>query len=468
MNRTMKTTYKPLAISAMLLVALATSACQENEFGTVDLSGYTPDPATTTDLTYSHPIALYTATDFARVKTAIADGTLSPEAKKEFEVLQNNTYTSGDYGTTVHAHQQIVRGDAKGTIEGKENYGDAMRDAAAAYQFGLLWQLTGNEDYAAKGIKILNGWAQTCQEVTSNDANHFLAAGCQGFTFALAAEELRDYSAWTESDFTIFKNWMTDVFASKNYNFLMLHANVTCGAKHYWSNWDLVNLCSYLQIGILTESDDMVKFVIEYFTNSGAGNGALKNLVCGDGHTDPLGSGETLYQNQESGRDQGHACMSTAVCGQLCQAAWALYQCNPTVTGLDFFSLNDNAVLKMAEFVAMTNLRQGTDNANAEGSWVIEASKIPWTTVGPWCTGSSNHAASQAHESFADDSGRGTPRPGWEIFYNHYKQQGVAGTTYCQMYAEKLRPECGSGDSRYGNNSGAFDQIGWGTLMMYR
>jgi len=32
-----------------------------------------------------------------------------------------------------------------------------------------------------------------------------------------------------------------------------------------------------------------------------------------------------------------------------------------------------------------------------------------------------------------------------------------------------MRPEAGAdGSSRYGTNSGAFDQLGWGTLMLYR
>lgn len=34
-----------------------------------------------------------------------------------------------------------------------------------------------------------------------------------------------------------------------------------------------------------------------------------------------------------------------------------------------------------------------------------------------------------------------------------------------RKFADKLRPEGGSGDSRYGSNSGAFDQLGWSTLI---
>ncbi len=462
-----KIIFDSMIIVAAFLVTLTTTSCRENEYGTVDLSGWQPSVKPEEGIVYDHPVALYTKTDFARVKAALADGTALDEVKKEFEALKTNTYTTGDYGVTVHAHEQIVRGDATGTIEGKENYADAMRDAAAAYQFGLLWQLTGDTQYADKGIKILNTWATVCKEVTSNDSNNMLAAGAQGFTFALAGEMLRDYANWSENDFAIFCNWMVEVFSTKNYNFLMVHNGVTCGAGHYWSNWDLVNLCSYLQIGILTENDDMVDFVIEYFARSGVGNGNINKLVLAE-HTDPLGTGEKMCQNQESGRDQGHASMSMAVTAQLCQVAWSLYQANPKYTDLDFFSLNDNAVLKMAEYVAMTNLKTGTDNANAEGSWLCDFTKIPWTTVGPWCSGGSNHEASTADEQFANDKGRGAPRPGWEIIYQHYKSQGIDGYRYSQMFADKLRPEGGSGDGRYGHNSGAFDQIGWNTLMLYK
>ena len=44
-----------------------------------------------------------------------------------------------------------------------------------------------------------------------------------------------------------------------------------------------------------------------------------------------------------------------------------------------------------------------------------------------------------------------------------------------KLFADQLRytngvltGDGGSGDSRYGNTSAAFDQIGWGTMMFYR
>ena len=81
-----------------------------------------------------------------------------------------------------------------------------------------------------------------------------------------------------------------------------------------------------------------------------------------------------------------------------------------------------------------------------------------------------NHGAT--HTQMADDEGRGSIRPGWEILYNHYAKVANVGSgyTYAKQFADKLRPEGGVGEpgNRYGTNSGAFDQLGWGTLMLYR
>ncbi|MBQ7511469.1 MAG: alginate lyase family protein [Prevotella sp.] len=451
-----------------VVVALLLTSCQSNEDGTVDLSRYTPEPEVT--LVYNHPCALYSKADFARVKAAIAAGTLTADQQAEWTALQQSPYVMGDYGVTSHATQQIVRGDAKGTIEGSENYIIACRDAAAAYQFGLLWQLTGNATYAQKGVFILKDWVSKCKEVTANDNNQYLAAGAQGYTFALAAEELRDYSGWSESEFTEFKNWILNVFADKNYKFLQLHGSSNCGSpKHYMSNWDMVNLCSYLQIGILTENDEIIQYCTNYFTKSGDGLGALPNIQQYTyDFTLPDGTKEKVTQAQESGRDQGHATMAIVVAAHLAQSAWALYEDNPTYTDLDYFTSNDNALLRLAEYNAMANLKTGThadiNGSQQGGEWLYAVAQIPFTPAGPWCS-DKNHEAGNQQTAFGEKE-RGNLRPGYEIYYKHYKDQ--AGSYFVKKYAAVQRPECGSGDSRYGSNSGAFDQIGWGTLMLYQ
>lgn len=451
-----------------LLVTTVQTSCRENEYGTVDLtisdSTYVPVSAT---YSFNHPCAMYSQSDFERVKTSLDNGTAPDAVKKAYTALIASPYTQLTY--TAQPQTQIVRGDATGTIAGKENYSYAMYDAAAAYQMALAWKLSGNSKYADASIAILDAWAATCKEITSNDANQVLAAGAQGYTFANAAEIMQTYSGWTTTKIAEFKQWILKVFASKNKSFLDNHTGSNVCALHYWSNWDLVNMCSYLSIGILTENNDMVNFVVNYFYN-GVGNGCIKNLIQGT-FDDPLGTGEKIAQDQESGRDQGHAEMSAMVTANLCQMAYTLYTKNPSINKLDFFSADDNAVLKLGEYVALSNLKNGTDNANSTGSWIIAATKMPFNTY-KYCIDCTckdkSHGITQTQ--LADDAGRGGVRPGWEIYYNHYaKVKGVtSGYIYVKQFADKMRPECGPGDNRYGSNSGAFDQLGWSTLMLYR
>lgn len=462
---------KCLIIAGLAAFMLLPTSCMENEFGSVDLT--MPDTPTTPDVnatyTFNHPCAMYTADDFARVKAEL-DGNTIPEVSQAFAALKASPYSS--LSRMPEPQELIVRGDPKGTGIDKENYAYAMRDAAAAYQTALIWKLSGDEAYAKKSIEIMNAWALKCKKITSNDANQVLAAGAQGYTFACAAEMMLGYSGWNAGDVAKYKQWMLDVFAPKNKDFLE-HKDANTCAKHYWSNWDLVNMCSYMAIGILTENSDMVNYVVNYFYK-GQGNGCINYLITGDFLQDPLGSGEMLAQDQESGRDQGHAQMSTMVTANLAQMAYSLYEqnkLNAEAAKLDFFAANDNALLKLGEYVALSNLRNGSDNANKEGQWLVSAANMPFNKL-EYCVGCScrdkNHSA--VHTSLADDTGRGSVRPGWEIFYNHYaKVKGLSSVfIYVKQMADKMRPECGPGDSRYGNNSGAFDQLGWSTLMLYR
>lgn len=447
---------KIMKITSVALLLVALLSCRENAFGVVDLT--LPEEEPKVEYIYNHPCGMYNEADFARVKALIA--TRTGAAYEEFVNLRDFTnYSKIPYTPTPQT--QIVRGDWKGTDYTSENYAYAMRDAAAAYQQALLWKLTGEEEYATSAVNILNQWAAVCKAVKSNDSNHFLAAGCQGYTFANAAELLRDYEGWAAADFDKFKAWMLGVFAERNLTFLTEH----CGQSnsHYWANWDLVNLASYFAIGVLTESDDLVSYVVNYFYN-GVGNGCLKQLIINT-HADPLETGETIAQCQESGRDQGHATMVAAVAANLCQMAYTLYLCNPEMKNLDFFAAENNAILRMCEYTALFNVKDGTDKANALGSYLISVSKMPFT---PYLY-NPGHSTEATHTQASED-GRGAARPGWEIIYNHYaKVKGLSsGYIYSKKFADKLRPEGGSGDSRYGVNSSAFDQLGWGTLMMHR
>ena len=204
------------------LLMVAFSSCYKNEFGVVDLTMPEDNPGTVAgEYVYNHPCAMYNEADFTRVKKMLDDGTAPVMVKTELANLKNSPYTSLTY--TPSPQEEIVRGEATGTIPGKENYSYAMKDAAAAYQTALLWKLTGDVKYADLSVKILNAWADVCKRITSNDANQMLAAGCQGYTFANAAEIMQTYEGWSANDIADFKTWIVNVFASKNKDFLDNH-----------------------------------------------------------------------------------------------------------------------------------------------------------------------------------------------------------------------------------------------------
>ena len=453
-----------IALSLFVLTSFAATSCQENEYGEVDLTPNEKNKNVEGVYTYSHPCAMYDKADFDRVKALLASPDCPAEVKTEFTNLSNSSRVNVNY--TPQPVEIVYRGS--GT---PENYRRAFEDAGSAWQMALLWKLTDQAAYADAAVRILNEWAATCKQVTGS-SDQSLCAGAQGFTFANAAEILRDYSGWSAQDFATFKQWMLDVWAERNIDFLRRHHG-QCN-DHYWSNWDLVSLSSYLAIGILCENNDMVNYVVNYF-HRGVGNGSIKKLVPGF-HADPLGSGETIGQNQESGRDQGHAMMSCAVASNLAQMSYTLFKLNPEIPDLDFFAANDNALMKMAEYVALTNLRQGTDRNNATGLWLVSADKIPFATynycIDCACNGGRPHDHGWVQTTFADDDNRGALRPCFEIYLNHYqREKGFGdGYRYVKMAADKARPEGGVGEpeNRYGNNSGAYDQLGWGTLMLYR
>ena len=310
---------------------------------------------------------------------------------------------------------------------------------------------------ANAAVKILNDWADVCKQITANDNNQYLAAGFQGYQFANAAELLRDYEGWSETDQNDFKNWLLTVWYEKNKWFMDTHGGDGVCNLHYWSNWELANMASILAIGIYTENPEMVTYVYRQF-REGEGSGALHNMIPYAPVADPSGKTSTpIAQCMESGRDQGHATLVSSMCAELCQMAWNI--------GIDFWGMEENLVLSMFEYTAMYNSKPFAS---------VEMPFTQYEYCPEDCGCSGNHGAT--HLAISDD-GRGTERPCWDLIYNHYKAEGLSDNQlyYSKQFAEQLRytdgkltGDGGAGDSRYGSNSSAFDQIGWGTLLFYQ
>ncbi len=365
---------------------------------------------------FIHPGMLHSQADFIRMQTMInahADPWLAGWGK-----LTANSHSASTYS---------MRGPVDTVYRGSgspENYSTLYNDIAATYQNALRWKIDGDVACGNKAVAIMNAWSSRLKSI-SGSADRWLAAGIYGYEFANAAEIMRDYSGWSPTDFTSFKNMMLNVFYPMNHHFLVNH-NGAC-ITNYWANWDLCSMASILSKGILCDDADKFNEAITYF-KTGAGNGSIDHAV-------PFlyNSGQ-LGQGQESGRDQGHQCLDIALLGAFCQMAYN--------QGLDLFAYENNKALAVCEYTASYNL----------------GNTVPFTTY-HW--GNGPHCSPQT-QTVISEGGRGDIRPTWELIYNYQQSHGITGTTYSGQYAAKVRPEGGGGN--YGPNSGGYDQLGFGTL----
>lgn len=178
----------------------------------------------------------------------------------------------------------------------------------------------------------------------------------------------------------------------------------------------------------------MIAHAVDYF-KTGDGMGAINNAILAMHEEE--GTGAPLGQNQEAGRDQGHATLVFAHLGVLAQQNHN--------QGEDLFALLDDKILAGFEYMAKYNL--GHD--------------VPYTTY------TNKHGVM---EDISAD-GRGVVRPIGEIFYAHYN--GVRGleAPWTKAYRDYVLEESGGaegGGGDYGSTSGGYDQLGFGTLLFRR
>lgn len=407
---------------------------------------------------FDHPCALVNASDIARVKASVSKASASDPVYASYKHFCKNKYSQSSYKASPV--EVLVRGDVTGTGVSSENYLNAARDAAAAYQLALRWQIGGERKYADAAVAVLNAWADKCRIITANDNNQYLCAGFQGYTFANAAELLRDYDGWAANDQNDFKIWLRDVWLAKNQWFIGTHGGSGNCNLHYWSNWELANLASMLAIGIYLEDKIVIEEVRRNFSE-GAGSGCIDNMIPYDPVPDQDGHG-MIAQCMESGRDQGHATLVISLCAELCQMAWN--------AGMDFWGMDDNKVLAMSQYTAKYNVCP-------DGSYICTTMPFtPYSYCPPGC-GCAHQGHGQQHDKISE-SGRGKERAGWDLIYSHYKHEKHCKTDdlyYVKLFADQLRytdgaltGDGGAGDSRYGATSAAFDQLGWGTMLFYK
>lgn len=274
---------------------------------------------------FSHPGLLHTSADFTRVIAKV-------DAKAEpwltgWNKLTSNAHAASTYVASPQA--TVIRGTCSGCAT--ENYSKLFNDAAAAYALALRWRISGTNAYADTAANILDGWASTLK-VINGTSDKFLASGLYGYQLANAAEILRTYSSWSSTKFNALVTMLQKVFYPMNHDFLINHNGNAI--DHYWANWDLCNIATMQAIGILSDNNTMYNEAVTYF-KSGGGNGALPKAIW-KMYTE-AGSGKCLGQNQEAGRDQGHATLDFSLLGVIAQQSYT--------QGDDLFGYMSNRIL---------------------------------------------------------------------------------------------------------------------------
>jgi hypothetical protein len=351
--------------------------------------------------TLGHPGILHRGEDLERMRKAVAakespvyEGFVAMAAspRSSFSYAVQNTGQIGSWG----------RGPSNFT-------GQAVSDAAAAYQNALMWVLTGDRRHADKSRDILNAWAGSLRFITGADGQ--LGSGLQGFKMANAAELLRhsQYDGWSEEDFQACVRSLRTVW----YESLSGYALFANG------NWDDAALQTILAVAVL--SDDRVMFENGLrFAAYGSGNGSVLHRIVNE-------SG----QGQESGRDQPHEQLGQGLLGYCAQIAWN--------QGVDLFGMANNRILAGFEYDARYNL--GFDDVPFVAD-LDRTGKYLKQTVSP--------------------SGRGQFRPIYELAYSHYVSR--LGLSAPNTTAVVFR---GAGGSRF-IEGWHEDDPGWGTLTYAR
>ncbi len=401
---------------------------------------------------FRHPGGLHTQDDFDRIKALLAAGDETVTAA--LNVLRTAAYAQSSAAT--YPSETIVRGGSG------ENYINAARGAAIAYQNALRWKIDGNTSCAKHAVDVLMAWARTTKYITGT-SDQCLARGLYGYEFAQAAELMRDYEGWTREDFEEFCRWMLDVWYPGAIGFLR-NRNGTWenvgkwwqAPGHYWSNWGLCNALCVISIGVLCDDVFIYNQGLSFIKYDQVGTYKDPRTdvpILTDGLTEFWGNlvvtttaweGETgaygkVGQTNESGRDTGHAAMALGLAVDIAHQGWN--------QGDDLFSWMDHRIAAGIEYVAAQC--QNIEN-------------LPWTNYHYY---SSGYYWTDSRSWLMTAPALGAQlRPYWGTVIGHY--EGVKGVR--MPFSEWCAEEVGIDGGGAGATSGGYDHLGYSVLMNYR
>lgn len=418
-----------------------------------------PMPYTAGQQGFVHPGALVTQSDIDRAKKLIFDEK-DKYMVRAWDILCTNQYAQANSASWPTTYvQRGLAGD---------NYMNAARGAAIAYQNALRWKISGDRAFADHAVETLMNWCNITEAVTGN-TNISLAAGLYGYGFANAAELMRDYDGWKREDFERFKEWMVRVWYNPSIDFLRRRHDTWMNFRHpdrgerpghYWSNWGLCNVLCVMSIGILCDDVHMYNQGVSFYKYDHQGtfveDRTKTPMIYNDGCNEFIGNlvpimmpderGPFGYlgQMQESGRDQGHTVMALCCALDVCQIGFN--------QGDDLYAYMNDRIAAGCEYVCALNF------ANIPGA------NLPWY---PYEYADCAGPRGASWQMFGpNEGGKGERRPNWDRVRGYYEGLRGVKLQYADKAAELLCPDGGGGN--YNMNSGGFDHLGFSSLTNYR
>lgn len=405
-----------------------------------------------TDRGFIHPGGLHTQEDFDRVKAQLEAG--NTKVKQGWQELVASEYSQSSVQT--NPTEIIVRGGSG------ENYMNAARGAAMAYQNALRWKIAGTKSNAKAAVRILKQWANTTKAI-GGDSNYALAAGLYGYEFAQAAELMRDYEGWSREEFVQFQRWMLNVWYPSALGFLRGRNGTWENASkwwqapgHYWSNWGLCNALCLVSIGVLCDDVFIYNQGMSYFKYDQCGtftDTRTEVPIKNDGLTEFLGNFVvTTYESEletgaygrlgqlnESGRDAGHSSMSLGVALDVAKVGWN--------QGDDLFAYMDHRLAAGIEYLAAQSL---------------SVAGLPWVD---YIYGTNGYYYTDSRAWTMTEPAMGAQmRPYWGTVIGIY--EGVKGVE--MPFSEQAYTNMGIDGGGAGSTSGGYDHLGFSVLMNTR
>lgn len=386
--------------SLMLIISVTVTACNEIKHGSTDIDTWAPPIGEDLTPLMVHPGVLHTSQSIQSLRAIVAAANENDPAYKTFVNMKNDYLSQSSYQ---------MRGPFEYISRDHPDYKitkDAFElDFSAAYLNALMWAVTEDETHALKAIDILVKYADKLKGIPeSNDAP--LLAGLQGFQIIYATEMVSTtYDKMSKTDLDKINGMIRNVF-------LPVMEKFYDTPPYTNGNWGIIVTKAYMAAAILWNDFDMYKEAVKFYLY-GNDNGTINYIDDENG------------QNQESGRDQGHAQLGIGGMAAICELA---YQ-----QGNDLYGLLDNRLLRGYEYTAKYNL--GYDVPYKV--WRDVTGKYSnWTEIG--------------------SGSRGQFRTIYAMAYNHYVNRKGLSMPYTKQVLEKQPVE---GYDR--------DNIGYGTFQFY-